>query len=923
MARQIFSEVDNSLSVAQAPGIVTGIVLVADRGRVDEAVSIETVDDLVRLYGKPDSKKSVTMYSAISYLQKASNLQVSRAIHTAADGTLETDSNRTARYSAALLRGKVAPIPDSTPDGSWVPDRVVEPLQTADGFGLTQKQINQYTFPVYAREREYKELKNKIAVATTDSNIAVVNTFDNIKEGSKLSFGTNPDDDSPVFEVLALKEETVKQPKITASKPVTVDAGAKLRRVVIKEEELSGVTLNGQLTAGTNKVATLSDVSKLQSGMTIYFAQDTKKVRYVIQSINTNNKQVTFRTAISNNVNNNSGVFIEKREYIEYGDDYVAQRAVSGSDEIIMKTIDLVANNDVVTFMTGLTNAETEFTVKDKGIYNEAQKQLVMDKETTLTTDTKIQLMTASEFENRDVLLIYSDNQGSWGNKITVEVLSSVDYPDKCRVIKVYEDGVDTGEKFEVSFDEFVDGLGKQLYVEDVINGKSNFIRVKHNKDMVDDNGKAILPILNDYSVWRENPDDIFEDSGYTIKETTTYGETDIKVSDFTKLELGTRIKFGDFDDEYKVTGKSSKEVGDQTEYHITIDRGIQVDKIPLDTPVKIFKEQKFKKPQKIDGTIYTQYKLNYVLVISGKIGKLVDCGGNLFVGGHDGSIPDVGDLSLTLDKVFGSKEVINVNMLLSGGIFNPVYARALTTLCENRGDCFAFLSNDPSTMDNTDPVKAVEQFRSDLNINSNRAGLFADWVEVYDNYNKKNVYASVDGVAAALQSVSSDGGQWGYPVAGWLKGVLFNVNGLYYTWSENQREKLLNSQINPCKKMKTRGISIWGNKTLYAQRSYMQNRNVIFLLMQMRIEVADYMESKHWSLNDAGERALMIQVLLDSFQKYNTVTNKIEMFDKTTPADEDAGILNIYVGVVPKGTIENISVTFGIFSNSQGITVS
>lgn len=924
MARQIYTEVDNSLSVAGAGSMVAGIVVVSDKGKVDRAVKLETESDLIELYGNPDHKKSTTMYSAISYLKKASGLQVARCIHTAAEGSIETDTNRTARYSAALIRGKVSSLPDTIPDASYQPDRIVEPYKTATGYGLTQADIDSFSFPVYSRSRTYEKLSNKVISGQTNQASLLLADLDTsiVKIGSKLSFGETVDDNSPYYEVTNIEKLVANLSYVKVDKPITLSLNDTARRVTISKESYpTAISLQSNATKGQSSL-TLNSVSNIESGQTVSIGTDANL--YVIQSVDTATNRITLRSELKTGANANLELFLHKRTYIEYPSDKLPTvlQAVSGSDTVLLSTNDLIGEGDIITFMTGLTNAETEFEVTDKGIYKQDEVKVSLDREVTSTVDTIIQLMTNSEFENRDVLLIYSDNQGTWGDAVTVKILKSTDYPDTARIIKVFYKGVDTGEKFEVTFEEFVDGLGKQLYVESVINDKSNYIRVKHNTDMVDSDGNPILPLINDYSVWREEATDIFSASMATTAESLTLNETDVRVSDFTALDLGDRIKFGSFKDEYKVTGKSSTEVNGKTEYHITIDRGIQVDKISNKTTILKYTGQELKKISKIEKT-YPDYKPNSNMTISGNNGILLDAGANQFTGGHNGSIPDVGDMIQCLQKVFSNRNEITVNILLSGGIYSPSYAQALDTLCQGREDCFAYLSNDPANLDYTDAVTATQNFRSSLNINSRWSALFADWGIAYDQYNKLDVAISLDGVAAALQSFAADGGVWGVPVAGWSSGNTFYIKSLVKTWTEDNREDLLSAQINPCKYDATRGISIWGNKTLYGSRSFMQARNVAFILIQMRIECRDYMESNHWKVNDASQRAIMANTLLDSFQKYMVVLNDLQIKDQTTAVDEDANQIKFYIAIQPKGLIEDIYVTLGVFNNSQGITIS
>lgn len=921
-------EQDNSMSMAGTPSMTGAMVIIADKGRVDTPVLVDK-NTLISKYGKPNPKKSTTHYSAMLNLERASSMYVARVIHNATEGSVETSSNFTARYASALVRGKVTPLPEGTPDASFVPDRIVEPYTKADGTGLTQKDIDSFSFPVYSRERVYQKLKTKIAVPTENSPTIVVNDFTGLDIGNKISFGDNGDvnDDSPVFEILNAEEVEVKIPQLKINK-TTINAtkGDSIRRVLTnkKETELKTTTQ----TAQGNTQVTLDNVAGLESGVTISFGDDTNK--YIIQSIATNT--LTLRTALKATVEQSTKINIMERTYEAVAGNPKVERTSKGSDSILMTETDNILNDGTYTFMSGITNEDTEFGILAKKVYNETQKQVTLDKATTTTTESILQLMKASEFEQRDVGLLYADNQGSWagngnGTGVTVSISASADYPDKCRIIRVLLDGVDTGEKFEVAFERFVDGLGKQLYVEDVINGNSNYIRFKHNKECVDIDGNPMLPLVNDYAVWQQVPDDIFKAAEVTIKEDLNYGDTDIVVSDNTKLELGDRIRFGTFTQEYKVSGKSTSQVNDgnqtRSEFHITIDRAIQVDTIPVNSKVYKYSHQEIKKVSKVD-TAYYDKKLNSQLMISGKYGTLLDCGGNLLTGGHNGSIPDIGDMIQTLNKCFSNREEISVNFLLDGGVYNPQYQQRLVTIAENREDCFVFLSIDPSSLDSTEPLQAVIADRNAKNINSSYAKISADWCYIYDEYNKQEVLAPMDGMMSALQSYSAESGIWATPIAGWSNGKVFNVIRPKVVWTEDQRDKLLDAQVNPIKKYKSLGLSIWGNKTMLGTRSYLQMANVRFLLIQMNIMLRERLEAQHWLIQDSGKRSILCEELKDSFwSKFSSVLNDLQVYDTTTTQAEDAGETNIFIGIQPKSVTENINVTIGIFSASKTISVT
>lgn len=84
-------------------------------------------------------------------------------------------------------------------------------------------------------------------------------------------------------------------------------------------------------------------------------------------------------------------------------------------------------------------------------------------------------------------LSVTADNPGAWGNKISVKFGSVVGAPDGYFAVVVEEDGEER-ERFEVSRDpDAKDGYGSTIFIEDVINNQSNFIRVVDNSAVTAD----------------------------------------------------------------------------------------------------------------------------------------------------------------------------------------------------------------------------------------------------------------------------------------------------------------------------------------------------------------------------------------------------------------------------------------------------
>ena len=842
-------EQDKSLSVAGSGNIQAGIVIQASKGVANKPIQVNS-QNFIQLYGTPNPKKSVNHYSALFYLANSQSLWVARTIHELQPNEKETATNRSAKFSCALSRFIVNPLPQEAQENPQV-DLPLMPY-TIGGKGLTQAQIDSFTFPLYSRNRQYSQLKSTTLIAPIDnSSTMLVATGTELKVGDTFSFGlvANLNDQSPIFEVTDLLNTSKQVSSVTTSVEVTAPIGSVVVEVVLNKQDSSNPTY-----------------------------QPVKNNPTLIQ-----------------NAQGTTDILLSDSDYIiNDGNHHYALKEPTGT-------------------------YSTTFTPQNKSLYTYDFVEITLSNPTTQPIDTQFALVTQSETYFKDVLLFYSQNQGQWGDNVSVEISPSPNYPDQCVIIKTFENGIATGESFEVSFDYFVNGLGVQMYVEEVINGNSNYINVKHNKQATKPNGTPELPLCNNYAVWQQNPQMIFSPTQDKTLETLLQGDNEVSVTQSTGLEIGNIITFGNLTSQYKITNISQV----QNTTSLTLDRGIVDNSVPKGSVINLWDKTEYYPLTKLPQPL-PNYSIGKSYKIGENNGTLLDCGANLFIGGDDGSAPTTGDYINTLQTCFGNKLAISVNILLSGGEFATPYAQALDSLASSRGDCFAYLSNNPQALQNTQPDQASIQFRQSQNIDSSYSCTMADWVWIYDNYNKIKVKVSTDGLAGALQSLASQGGVWGEVVAGWNKGVLFNVLQPVVVWTEQQIVNLLNAQLNPVKQSNTLGLSIWGNKTNLAQQSYMQMRNVRFLLIQMTIELQQYLESIMWSFNDKATRSLVCSVVKDTFwNNFSQVLNNLEVFDTTTNADIDAGNMKIYIGIQPKGVVETIYATIGVFSNSQSISIS
>lgn len=89
---------------------------------------------------------------------------------------------------------------------------------------------------------------------------------------------------------------------------------------------------------------------------------------------------------------------------------------------------------------------------------------------------------TIYDFKSNELFVVYGANPGVWNNDISVYVYPNTKVSDGTFYVDVYQAGINRPiESFLVHLDYRVDGYGVQINVEEHINARSKYIRIKQN----------------------------------------------------------------------------------------------------------------------------------------------------------------------------------------------------------------------------------------------------------------------------------------------------------------------------------------------------------------------------------------------------------------------------------------------------------
>jgi len=853
-AKVIIKQQDRSTIVPSVPGIYGGIVIRSKKGPVNKPYLVTSENELIEVFGEPDTRYP-EFYSAITYLQESNKLWVVRAAHD------------DVKYSAALVRSKVAKVPND-PLATFTDEmRIVQPLKD----GLTQKDVDSFIFPTYIGNRQYVDTGIDISAyqGQTVKDIEV-SSFGNLQEGDYVT----SDEDGKLD---TLNDET--------------DYGESKQIAKVVDLEVRHTLLN--------KI-TLEDPVTVKAGTEILQDKD------------------------------NDG------NYTSYTKPVIVAVDAESSKEILVYNADYMESGDPVQI------DGTNTTFKSKENYDYVQKFIHLDNELTIdASDTKLYKVEHFEYEERDSFLVYGKDPSVEFNKVSIGIAPSTNYEEAFKIL-VYYDGV-LVETWEVTKTDFIDGFGNQLYLEDVINGKSKYINVLDNKNVKD------KPLYTDHSYWQRLPEEIFRETGITLNENILKGHTQVYLSDVSSLSMGDRIKFKydvnlDGSDviskEYKVQSINS------SENYIIIDRPLEEEEIDKtytdlngnvqntevlkfdetynDLSKGIYKGKQYYPITELDKVFYN-YPLNKIIYIGGLAGKLLDAGVNLLQGGSQGSAITTGDMINALYKLWNYSET-PVTLLMTGGYYDTPYVQECVKLAQSTDLTHVYISSDPNAEDAADWKNALVNDVARLNLDTDRASYFAGWVKIFDRYNQKYVWVGPDAFAAASQSYTYRNYYMWYPAAGWLRGKIVVIDSKIKP-NEGDRDFLCDNKINPLKYVKGSGFAIWGNRTLYSKPSPLNDRSVAMLLIVIKYGLKNMLEYKEFELNvertwKEVENAIT-NFLEDIKTKNGLYDYQVAVSSVITDEDIDNNRMPVFVGIKPTRSIKEIPVTLAIFNSGAKIQVA
>jgi hypothetical protein len=262
---------------------------------------------------------------------------------------------------------------------------------------------------------------------------------------------------------------------------------------------------------------------------------------------------------------------------------------------------------------------------------------------------------------------------------------------------------------------------------------------------------------------------------------------------------------------------------------------------------------------------------------------------------------------------LLSNPEEYDINLLALPGV--PIdsgvgtYAREMV---ETRADCL-YVGDMPSTHESATAAAAVGD-----TIDSNYACTYWPYVKIYDADNGEDVMIPPTPQALeAMAYTDSVSYPWFAP-AGLNRGLLTDVIRAQYKLTQDERDELYESKINPIASFPGQGIAIWGQKTLQTRTTALDRINVRRMLLYVEKVIAGASKYLVFEQNDSttwDRFKSLVQPVLDVVKVKRGLVDFRVIMDETTNTPEiiDRNQMVGQIYIKPTKTAEAILINFNI----------
>jgi hypothetical protein len=266
--------------------------------------------------------------------------------------------------------------------------------------------------------------------------------------------------------------------------------------------------------------------------------------------------------------------------------------------------------------------------------------------------------------------------------------------------------------------------------------------------------------------------------------------------------------------------------------------------------------------------------------------------------------------------NLISNPDEYDFNLILTPGIISMKHtsiASKIIDICEKRGDCFAIL--DPVTYGNS----ITNVIGESEGRNSNFAAMYWPWVKISDSQvagTQRWVPPSV--VMAGVYSFNDKVAHPWFAPAGLNRGTVNTAIQAERKLTQNDRDTLYDSNVNPLATFPGQGVTVFGQKTLQKKASALDRVNVRRLLIRVKKFIASSSRFLVFEQNTQQTRRVFLNLVnpfLEKIQSESGLSAFRVVMDDTnnTPDTIDRNQLVGQLFIQPTRTAEFIILDFTV----------
>lgn len=275
---------------------------------------------------------------------------------------------------------------------------------------------------------------------------------------------------------------------------------------------------------------------------------------------------------------------------------------------------------------------------------------------------------------------------------------------------------------------------------------------------------------------------------------------------------------------------------------------------------------------------------------------------------------------------ILSNRDQYDLNLLVTPGVIDndsghsTIITRALS-MAEDRGDMFYII--DPTFKGSTvgQAIQVAE------GRNSNYAAMYYPWVQIRDNDLGREVWLPPSAVMTGVYAFNDYVRFPWYAPAGLNRGGIDIALQTERTMTQNDRDNLYQSSVNPIATFPRDGIVVWGQKTLQKKQSALDRINVRRLLLDAKRFVAHATKVLVFEQNTLETRTRFVQIVEPYLRN---VRENQGLYDYRIQVDEslntaeviDRNELRAKIWLKPARTVEYIIVDFMVLPTGASFPV-